>query len=96
MKEENENNAIEQVNPVSQKHPESRSFFFTPFSERGFPKWAIYTLAVLGVIYVLNPTMGIVEFIPDNIPGIGNLDEGVAFMLIWAGLVEYFEGGKKK
>ena len=96
MNEENENKAIEQAKPVSHTYPDSRSFFFTPLSNRGFPKWAIYTLAVLGVIYILNPTMGIVEFIPDNIPGIGNLDEGLAFMLIWAGLVEYFEGGKEE
>ena len=48
----------------------------------------------IGLIYVLNPTMGIFEFIPDNLPLIGNLDEGVAFLLIWFGLVEYLEGKK--
>lgn len=39
-------------------------------------------LAVIGVglsgLYLLNPTMGIFELIPDNIPGIGNLDEAAA------------------
>jgi uncharacterized membrane protein YkvA (DUF1232 family) len=29
-------------------------------------------------LYLINPTAGILEFIPDNIPIIGNLDEGAA------------------
>ncbi len=31
--------------------------------------------AVLSVVYIINPTAGLLEIIPDNIPGIGNLDE---------------------
>jgi len=65
-----------------------------PLSLRGWPTWVIYALAVLGIIYILNPGAGFLEFIPDNIPIIGNIDEGVAFMLVWYGLVEYFEGRK--
>lgn len=65
-----------------------------PLSKRGWPVWLIYLFAFLGVLYILNPTAGVFEFIPDNIPFIGNLDEGIAFMLILAGLVEMFEGGK--
>ena len=42
----------------------------------------------------LNPTAGVLELIPDNIPFLGNLEEGVAVMLILAGLVEFFEGKK--
>ncbi|MCC7129129.1 MAG: DUF1232 domain-containing protein [Anaerolineae bacterium] len=52
-------------------------------------------MAAVGLIYVLNPTLGIIELIPDNLPIIGNLDEGVAFMLIWFGLVEFFRGREK-
>jgi uncharacterized membrane protein YkvA (DUF1232 family) len=97
MTEENEKQAIEQVKPEPQQYPPlSRSFFFTPLSERGVPTWAVYVFAVLGLIYMLNPTLGILEFIPDNLPVVGNLDEGVAFMLVWAGLVEYFEGHKNR
>ncbi len=33
---------------------------------------------VLCVLYLLNPTAGIFELIPDNIPGVGNIDEGAA------------------
>lgn len=41
---------------------------------------------VLGVIYILNPTMGVFELLPDALPIIGNLDEGAAVYLIFAGL----------
>ncbi len=30
------------------------------------------------VLYVLNPTAGIFEFLPDNLPVVGNLDEAAA------------------
>ena len=85
----------QQTPPQQQYLPSSQSFFFRPLSESGFPTWSVYVLAVLGLIYILNPTMGLLEFLPDNLPIVGNLDEGVAFMLLWAGLVEFFEGRKK-
>jgi|GEM_PF-1120609 len=68
--------------------------FTTPLSLRGWPAWLVYVAAAVGLIYAINPTMGIFEFIPDNLPLIGNLDEGVAFLLIWFGLVEYLQGPK--
>ncbi|HZU87070.1 MAG TPA: hypothetical protein VFF78_06280 [Anaerolineaceae bacterium] len=68
----------------------------TPLSLRGFPVWLVYLMMVLGGIYLLNPTLGFFEFLPDNLPFIGNLDEGVATMLIWYGLVEFFEGRKMR
>ncbi len=37
---------------------------------------------IIGVIYILNPTAGIIEIIPDNIPFIGNLDEAAAVLLV--------------
>ena len=76
--------------------PEKRSFFSTPLSQRGWPRWAVFTTAVIGGIYLLNPTLGFFELLPDNLPVVGNLDEGVAFMLLWYGLIEYFQGRKKK
>jgi len=33
---------------------------------------------VVAVIYVLNPTWGIFELLPDVLPGVGNLDEAAA------------------
>jgi uncharacterized membrane protein YkvA (DUF1232 family) len=40
---------------------------------------------LFSVVYIINPTAGFLEFIPDNIPFIGNLDEaGATALLIWA------------
>ena len=81
--------------PTSQTDSDSGNqlrFFTTPLSLRGWPTWLVYTMAILGVIYVLNPTLGIFEFIPDNLPLVGNLDEGAAFLLMWFGLIEYLKG----
>jgi uncharacterized membrane protein YkvA (DUF1232 family) len=44
---------------------------------------------VIGLIYLLNPTAGVIEIIPDNIPFIGNLDEAAAVVLI-LGSLRYF------
>ena len=65
-----------------------------PLSKHGWPSWLVFLLAVIGVIYLLNPTAGIIEFLPDNLPFIGNLDESVAVMLVIAGIVELLEGKK--
>lgn len=65
-----------------------------PPSSRRIPPWMSYLMALLGFIYILNPDAGILEFIPDNLPFVGNLDEGVAYTLIWYGLLEFFEGRK--
>lgn len=66
-----------------------------PLSSKGWPRWLVFSLALIGLVYVLNPTLGIFELIPDNLPIIGNLDEGLAYTLILLGLVELLEGGKK-
>lgn len=63
-----------------------------PLSKYGWPTWLVYLLAIIGLIYILNPTFGIFEFIPDNLPIIGNLDESVAVMMVLAGIVEALEG----
>ncbi len=67
-----------------------------PLSSKGWPRWLVLGLGLLGLVYVLNPTFGIFELIPDNLPIIGNLDEGLAYILVLLGLVELIEGGKKK
>ena len=68
------------------------SLLTTPLSQRGVPVWLIYSLAIIGVIYNLNPTFGLLELIPDNLPLFGNLDEGAAFAMIWYGLLELLHG----
>lgn len=74
----------------------ARSAFFRPLSSRGVPRWLVFALAVFGLIYVLNPTMGVFEIIPDFLPIIGNLDEGFAYMLVLFGIIELVEGIKEK
>lgn len=73
-----------------------RGAMTTPLSWRGIPPWAIYLMAIVGLVYLLNPTAGILELLPDNLPLAGNLDEGAAMVLLWYGLVEFVEGRKRK
>lgn len=85
-----------QITPTSEDQ-EPSSFvraLSEPLSKYGFPAWLVYIFAIIGVIYILNPTFGLLELIPDNLPIIGNLDEGVAVLLILAGIVEALEGKK--
>lgn len=39
-------------------------------------------VALLTLVYLFNPGFGIVEIIPDNLPVVGNLDEGVLIALV--------------
>lgn len=39
-------------------------------------------LGVLALLYLLNPTFGLFEFIPDAAPIIGNMDEAGATLLL--------------
>ena len=82
------------MNEKSGFNPEekSMSLLTTPLSMRGWPKWVVYLMALIGIIYILNPSAGLLEFIPDNIPFVGKLDEGAAAFMIWLGLVELLEG----
>lgn len=40
--------------------------------------------ALLSVIYIVNPGSGVVELLPDNLPGIGNIDEAAMTALLLA------------
>lgn len=44
---------------------------------------------LLALLYLLNPTLGVFEFIPDNIPLVGNLDEATASAVLISAL-RYF------
>jgi uncharacterized membrane protein YkvA (DUF1232 family) len=44
---------------------------------------------IFSLVYLLNPTAGFVELIPDNIPLFGNLDEAAATAILIAALA-YF------
>jgi len=42
-------------------------------------------VGLFSIVYLLNPTAGFLELLPDNLPLVGNLDEGAAgALLIWA------------
>ena len=45
-------------------------------------KNGIILLGIFALIYLLNPTAGFFELIPDNIPLIGNLDEAAAVTIL--------------
>ncbi|MEM9778149.1 MAG: hypothetical protein AAF902_26470 [Chloroflexota bacterium] len=80
----------------TQLEPRERGFMTKPLSERGVPKIMVYLLSIVGLVYMLNPTAGIIELIPDVTPFVGNLDEGGAFLLLWYGLLEFFEGRRRR
>lgn len=80
--------------PPDPEEETNKTFNFRPLTSYGLPRWSVFALAALGLLYILNPTFGLIEFIPDNLPIIGNLDEGVAFMLVMYGVIELLKGKK--
>jgi hypothetical protein len=52
-------------------------------------KYLVAGIGILAGLYLLNPGFGLFEFIPDNVPFIGNLDEGGAAFLVLSTLA-YF------
>ena len=43
-------------------------------------------LGIVCVIYLINPTAGVLELIPDNLPIVGNLDEAAAMTVLLVSL----------
>ena len=72
------------------------SFMTSPLSERGVPRWLVFILSFLGVAYLTYPSLSIFELLPDALPVIGHLDEGGAYLLLWYGLLEFFEGRRNR
>lgn len=56
---------------------------------RLFREMLILGLAALALIYLLNPTAGLFELIPDVVPIIGNLDEAGAVIILINTLAYY-------
>ena len=44
---------------------------------------------IISLIYLFNPTAGILELIPDNFPIVGNLDEAAACAIVLAAFRYY-------
>ncbi|MFK7789525.1 MAG: hypothetical protein AB8C95_08570 [Phycisphaeraceae bacterium] len=51
-------------------------------------------LALISVVYLLNPGAGVFEILPDNIPFIGNLDEVGALLMLLKCLQHFGIGSK--
>jgi hypothetical protein len=73
------------------EYPQERPFRARP------PRTFLGTLVALlggliGVVYVLNPTAGLFELVPDITPVVGNLDEAGATVLAMASLRYLFKG----
>ncbi len=45
-------------------------------------RYLVALAGILSVLYLLNPTLGLFELLPDNIPFIGNIDEATATMVL--------------
>ncbi|MFN5058715.1 MAG: YkvA family protein [Chloroflexota bacterium] len=54
-------------------------------TKKPIPLPMLIIMILFSLVYLVNPTAGVLEFIPDNLPFLGNLDEaGATTMLIWA------------
>ena len=42
----------------------------------------IAIIGIISLIYIINPSAGFIELIPDNFPIVGNLDEAAATVLL--------------
>ncbi len=49
-------------------------------------KVLVVLAGVAALLYLLNPTLGVFEFLPDNLPFVGNIDEATASMVLLAAL----------
>ena len=54
-----------------------------------FKNGFIALLGLLSLGYLLNPTAGVFELLPDNLPIIGNLDEAAATAILLGSLAHF-------
>jgi uncharacterized membrane protein YkvA (DUF1232 family) len=54
-------------------------------------KILIIGLGIVSIVYLLNPTAGVFELLPDVIPFAGNVDEGLACYILYS-VIEYMRG----
>ena len=47
-----------------------------------FKSFIVAVLGLVSILYLLNPSLGVFELIPDVVPFVGNLDEGAAMTLL--------------
>ena len=49
----------------------------------------VLAIGAVALIYLFNPTAGFLEFIPDALPLVGNIDEGLAVIVLTNVLAYY-------
>ena len=54
-----------------------------------FKNIMVVLAGLISLVYLLNPTAGVLELIPDNFPIVGNLDEAAACAILLAVLRYY-------
>jgi len=47
--------------------------------------------SILSIIYLINPSAGLLELIPDNLPIVGNVDETLAAYVLFSA-IQFFRG----
>ncbi len=57
----------------------------TPNMKKSF----VVLAGILAFLYLVNPTFGLFELLPDNLPLVGNIDEATATMVL-LGALRYF------
>lgn len=63
--------------------PEKRRYF------KKSKDFGVLFIGIISILYLLNISFGVVEFLPDNLPFIGNIDEAlVTTILLW--VINYF------
>lgn len=62
--------------------PDSSPPLPTPKGSSFLKSAVVLALGGISAVYLVNPTAGFLEFIPDNIPFLGNLDEAGAMLLL--------------
>ena len=53
------------------------------------PLWAkivAWATIAAGSVYMINPTLGVFELVPDNLPVVGNLDEAAVVFIMFAAM----------
>ncbi len=56
---------------------------------RSLASTVMIAIGLIALLYIINPTAGLFEFLPDNLPIVGNLDEAAATTLL-LGSLAYF------
>jgi hypothetical protein len=62
--------------------PVKRAIFSRTATEVPMKKILVFAVGLLATLYILNPTAGVFEILPDNLPIVGNLDEAAAVVLL--------------